>query len=54
LILLKEAKPKVLITLSSGAEDATLQEEVELLYWQLAESEVYTAILQATIKEIPT
>jgi hypothetical protein len=47
----KGAKLKVLITLSSGAEDATLQEENELLQRQLAESEACTATLQATIEE---
>ena len=50
----KGAKPKVLITVSSRAEDATLQEKVELLRRQLAESEARTATLQATIEETPT
>ena len=50
----KGAKPKAPMTASSGAEDATLQEEVELLRRQLAESEARTATLQATIEETPT
>ena len=49
----KGAKPKAPMASSSGAEDATLQEEIELLRKQLAESEARTATLQATIEETP-
>ena len=49
----KGAKPKAPMASSSGAEDATLQEEVESLRRQLAESEARTATLQATIEETP-
>ena len=37
---------------STGTNDATLQEEVESLWRQLAESESHTATLQTTIKEV--
>ena len=46
----KVAKPKAPTALSSRAEDVTLQEEVESLRRQLAESEARTATLQATIE----
>ena len=35
----------------TGTENATLQEEIESLQRQLAESELYTTTLQITIKE---
>ena len=47
----KGAKPKAPMASSSRAKDATLQEEIELLRKQLAESEACTATLQATIEE---
>ena len=50
---LKTAKPKASvqsIASSTGTNNATLQEEVESLRRQLAESESYTATLQVTIK----
>jgi hypothetical protein len=50
----KTAKPKALVqpmASSTGTEDATLQEEVESLRKQLAESKSRAATLQATIQE---
>ena len=49
-MLPKVAKPKAPTASSSRAKDVTLQEEVELLRRQLAESEARTATLQATIE----
>ena len=49
----KVAKPKAPTASSSRAEDVTLQEEVESLRRQLAESEARTATLQATIEDTP-
>ena len=49
----KVTKPTVPTTSSSRAENVTLQEEVESLRRQLAESEARTATLQATIENTP-
>src|SRR5277367_153708 len=50
----KAAKPKASaqpMASSTGTEDTTLQEEIESLRRQLAESESNTATLRATIEE---
>ena len=52
---LKATKLKALvqpIASSTRTNNATLQEEVESLWRQLAESELHAATLQATIEEV--
>ena len=48
---LKVTKPKAPIASSAGTEDATLQDEVETLRRQLADSQARAASLRATVEE---